>query len=110
MRKLLNESSEHPVGKGKNPSHGKNLRSPGLSQSGFVYLDCGARIACTASVEEDDKTFEKWETRMTRVAGIQRQGHTEMKCMHLWVMEIACDLPNVSLMPYLGKSHVTWYR
>lgn len=62
-------SSGHPVGsvgRKKIPwSYGKSLRSSGLFQSSFVYLDCGGRIACTActaSVEEDDKTVEEWET------------------------------------------------
>lgn len=111
-------SSGHSVGREKIPwSYGKSLRSSGLSQSSFVYLDCGGRTACTActactaSVEEDDKTVEEWETEDDKgglgCRGCRGRGHTETKCMHLWVMEIACRLPNVSIShAILGKPHV----
>lgn len=60
-------------------------RRVGLSPASSIWIVVRAS-ACNASVDEDDKTVEKWETRMTRV-GVQRQrqrqGHTEMKCTHV---------------------------
>lgn len=69
-----------------------------LSPASSIWIEVRP-AACNASVEDGDKTVEEWETRMTRVE-VQRQGggHTEMKCMHLWVMKIVCGLPNVSLV------------